>query len=193
MFAHFLKDLQTEHASIVVKPTRDYKVNFECMFSPFSVVYSACYSVCGWLSALLFKRFTKWAPKCAPKSMQCHLAILIEVALCTSLNQLTCWRRCFYLPSLHHSCTLFLWLFRIVSFWGNGSTKTVVCPCPCCCRQRQQRAQWWYTVWNFAYVRHVKLQDQVNAYESRVALAITFGLSWEAEGILCQVAIVIAI
>lgn len=166
----------------------------EC-FSPFSVVYSACYSVCGWLSALHFKRFTKWAPKCAPKSMQCHLAILVEVALCTSLNQLTCWRRCFYLLSLHHSCTLFLWLFRIVSFWGNGSTKTVVCPCPCCCRQRQQRAQWWYTVWNFAYVRHVKQQDQVNAYESRVALslAITFGLSWEAEGILWHVAIVIAI
>lgn len=123
MFAHFFKDLQTEHASIVVKPTRDYKVNFECMFSPFSVVYSACYSVCGWLSALLFKRFTKWAPKCTPKSMQCHLAILIEVALCTSLNQLTCWRRCFYLPSLHHCCTLFLWLFASFLFGEMAAQK----------------------------------------------------------------------
>lgn len=55
--------------------------------------------------------------------MQCHLAILIEVALCTSLNQLTCWRRCFYLPSLHHCCTLFLWLFASFLFGEMAAQK----------------------------------------------------------------------
>lgn len=70
--------------------------------------------------------------KCAPKSMQCHLAIHIEVALCTSLNQLTCWRRlvslCLY--SLSLSLSLLAWLMHIVSFgkwkWKDNNNSCVL-------------------------------------------------------------------